>query len=185
MYGPAPSIDNGNNGVRITVRVLLSACAVLTCGMLSCVPLFRIAFLRRRWWDWALAGLSVPLGVGCIAVVGSVPETDHRGDWALGAALVLAVASVAYYLAMDVRLPYAAPRQQPVPGPYFSPQTTLGQYGPYQPYADTVPVVPAPQPQTQPQQPVPPPRIDQVRAELDELSDLLRKKPDGREGQGR
>jgi hypothetical protein len=182
MYGPAPSIDDGNNGVRITVRVVLSICAVFTCGMLACVPLFRVAFLRRRWWDWVLAALSVPVGIGCLAVVGTVPESDHRGDVALATALVLAVASVAYYLAMDVRQPHAA-RRQPSPAPYFGPPSTLGQYGAHHPHTDIVPVAP---PHQQPVPvPAPAPRIDQVRAELDELSDLLRKKPDSPEGHGR
>ncbi|GAA1349053.1 hypothetical protein [Streptomyces beijiangensis] len=186
MYGPAPSIDNGNSGVRILVRVLLTACALLTIGILSCVPLFRIAALRRRWWDWVLASVGLVLGIGCFAAVGELPEESGWSDAALAVLLLLGVGSATYFLIVDIQHPHR-PRPQAAPAPHFSQKSTLGQYGPYQPYAQTVPtqvpVVPVPPPQHQ--QPVPPPRIDQVRAELDELSDLLRKKPDDRPGQGR
>ncbi|MEV0094768.1 hypothetical protein [Streptomyces sp. NPDC050738] len=193
MYGPAPSIKSGNMAVRVSVRVLLTICALGTIGILSCGPLFRVASLRRRWWDWTIATVSVPLGIGCFATVGTVEETNHWGDAALVVLMLMGVSSATYYLIVDLQHP-RVPRRLPAPAPYFGPRTTLGQYGPYQPYAETVPVAPPVQPVApqsppqlppQPQHPIPQPRIDQVRAELDELSDLLRKRPEGPQGQGR
>ncbi|MPY64025.1 hypothetical protein FNH08_44775, partial [Streptomyces spongiae] len=58
----------------------------------------------------------------------------------------------------------------------FPPPAPVQQQPPAQPQP---PVPPQPQQQAQPQRPSPA-RIDQVRAELDELSDYLRKHEGGR-----
>ncbi|MFF3752934.1 hypothetical protein ACFYYH_21115 [Streptomyces sp. NPDC002018] len=100
-----------------------------------------------------------------------------------------------------------SPAQQPYgyayPPPYATPVPPFGHQQPSQPSQpshSSASSLPQPQPQPQPQfqpqfQPLPPPRtgapsaspqnpprIDQVRAELDELSDLLRQGQEGREG---
>ncbi|MFI5571112.1 hypothetical protein ACIA6T_27960 [Streptomyces sp. NPDC051740] len=206
MYGhgaaPPPSA-----AMVITQRVLYAAAGVLCCGLLACVPLFRVAFLRGRPFDWAAAWVSIPLSIACLAVVGSLPESDYRTDVALAAVLILGASSAAYYLTVDIRLhrrphPYAGQLPPPhattthgpagVHTPYGYPQ----QGSPYaptpmpQPQAPHTPVPHTPAPPTPvppqssqpPRHPAPPARIDQVRAELDELSDYLRRQ-DGNPGQ--
>ncbi|MET7847337.1 hypothetical protein ABZT48_03630 [Streptomyces avermitilis] len=196
MYGHGAPPPTRSQGTVITLRVLFVAAGFLSCGLLACVPLFRVAVLRGKWPDWLLAWLSLPLSIAGLAVVGSVPESDHRGDVALASVLILGAVSAAYFVVFDIRhqrtLPPAGrpvpphttgymPSQQPQPG-YGYPQA--------QPYVATQvshtppPYTPTPPPQPPAQAPEPqrpaPARIDQVRAELDELSDYLRKHEDGR-----
>ncbi|MFI2379600.1 hypothetical protein ACH5AO_31780 [Streptomyces sp. NPDC018964] len=205
MYGHGAAPPTPSAAMVITQRVLYAAAGVLCCGLLACVPLFRIAFLRGRLLDWVAAWVSIPLSIACLSVIGSLPESDPRTDVALAVVLILGAVSAAYYLVVDIRLhrrphPYAG--QMP-PSPHAT--TMLGQgagQGPYgypqqgSPYAPTpvpqpqvphtpvphtpVPPTPVPPPQSS-QHPVPPARIDQVRAELDELSDYLRRQ-DGQQG---
>jgi hypothetical protein len=197
MYGPgAVPPRRESDGAVITLRVLFPALSVLTCGLLSCAPLFRIAALRRRPLDWALAIASLPVSITLFGIIGSLPEEDTRTDVALILLLLLALGSAVYFLVFDIRRPHAAlppspyapttpssayghPRpQQPWPAappqPHSMPTQTMGTPTPMPTPAPTPP--PAP-----PQNQAPPPhRIDQVRAELDELSDYLRKQDGGR-----
>ncbi|WP_399885959.1 hypothetical protein ACGH7X_16150 [Streptomyces sp. BBFR51] len=196
--GPPPS---RGAATVITLRVLFAAAGFLTCGLLACVPLFRIAVLRGRWYDWTTAWVSLPLSIACLAVVGSLPETDHRTDAAMAGLLLIGAAAAAYFLVVDIRL-HAAPRpftgyapppaHAPVAGPHYGPVHPV--VGPYTPPAPAQhPVAPVPHPVAPAQHPVAPPpqhqpapaRIDQVRAELDELSDYLRKHDGGNHQGGR
>ncbi|WND37155.1 hypothetical protein RI578_23970 [Streptomyces sp. BB1-1-1] len=230
MYGNSAAGPPPSRGAAtvITLRVLFAAAGFLTCGLLACVPLFRIAVLRGRGLDWAVAWLSLPASIGCLAVVGSLPEGDRRTDVAMAALILIGAAASAYFLVVDIRL-HAAPRQftgyAPPPG---APAAHYGQTHPAGPYAPTLvpqpPHTPAPQPPHAPAPrpahpgfqaprtpipqapaspapvtrtpvpqgpaPTPPPqhpapaRIDQVRAELDELSDYLRKHDGNGTGNG-
>ncbi|MFH8975864.1 hypothetical protein [Streptomyces sp. NPDC017890] len=239
MYGNSAAGPPPSRGAAtvITLRVLFAAAGFLTCGLLACVPLFRIAVLRGRGLDWAVAWLSLPVSIGCLAVVGELPESDRRTDVAMAALLLIGAAASAYFLVVDIRL-HAAPRQfTGYAPPRQASAAYYGQTHPAGPYAPTlvpqppaghpahpgfqapqapVPRAPAPQgpiPQTPvsqapvsqapmsrtpvPQTPVPqgpaptpppqhpaPARIDQVRAELDELSAYLRKHDGNGDGQG-
>ncbi|MGW0995516.1 hypothetical protein [Streptomyces sp. NPDC002520] len=207
MYGHGAAPPTRGAGSVITLRVLIAACGLFSCGILACAPLFRVAFLRGRWFDWLVAWVSLPLGIACFAVVGTVPESDSRGDVALATVLILGIASTVHFLVTDIRYNartgrpptgYAPPHAGTVP----SAPSAYGYPGPAAPFtATTAPVTPVapnaphtppamphtpipgpPQaaPLTPPQRPAPA-RIDQVRAELDELSDYLRKH-DGHEG---
>ena len=145
MYGHGAAPPPPSAAMVITQRVLYAAAGVLCCGLLACVPLFRVAFLRGRPLDWAAAWVSIPLSIACLAVVGSLPETDYRTDVALAAVLILGAISAAYYLTVDIRLhrrPYPYAGQMPpsphattvhgpagVPAPYGYPQ----QGSPYAP----------------------------------------------------
>ncbi|MFE0418765.1 hypothetical protein [Streptomyces tendae] len=181
MYGNSagPPPTRGAATV-ITLRVLYAAAGFLTCGLLACVPLFRVAVLRGRWYDWTAAWASLPLSIACLAVVGSLPETDHRTDAAMAGLLLIGAAAAAYFLVIDIRV-HVAPRPlvgTPPPhahfaGPHYGPGHPVGPYPPPAPVQHPV----APPPQHHPA----PARIDQVRAELDELSDYLRHH-DGRDG---
>ncbi|GAA3885490.1 hypothetical protein GCM10023084_42900 [Streptomyces lacrimifluminis] len=194
MYGPGAPPPTRSAGTVITLRVLITAAGFLSCGLLACLPLFRVAFLRGRWFNWTAAWASLPLSILCFAVVGTVDEGNADGDIALAAVMLLGAVASTYFLVMDIRPnnrqhPYAGyvpdrgatvPPGYGYPSPYANPRT-----GPQQP---PVPHTPISTPQTPTPRPpvaqgsVPPPpqrpapaRIDQVRAELDELSDYLRK----------
>ncbi|MFF3403797.1 hypothetical protein ACFYW6_35545 [Streptomyces sp. NPDC002659] len=177
MYGHGAAPPSRGQGTVIALRVLFAVCGFLSCGLLSFLPLFRIAFLSRRSFDWTLGALSVPLAVTGFAVVGALPTSDYRGDIALIVLICLGIASSVYFLVFDLRHHQRRRPDPSMPGPYVPPvppsaQQTVPQhpaYG-YQPPAAPQPA-PTPVPQPQPQ----PHRIDQVRAELDELSDYLRK----------
>ncbi|MFZ3558012.1 MULTISPECIES: hypothetical protein [unclassified Streptomyces] len=203
MYGPgAAPPRRESDGAAITLRVLFPALSVLTCGLLSCAPLFRIATLRRRPVDWILAVASLPVSITLFGIIGSLPEEDTRTDVALALLLLLALGSAVYFLVYDIRRlspahppsPYA-PTPPSVPSAYGHPQPQPHPQRPWpatppQPHAmptqhsmNTVTPGPTPapvQPPAPPQNQAPPPhRIDQVRAELDELSDYLRKQDGG------
>ncbi|MEV5184285.1 hypothetical protein AB0K88_31535 [Streptomyces werraensis] len=214
MYGHGAPPPPPSSGSVITQRVLYAASGVLCCGMLSAVPLFRIAVLRGRVHDWIAAWASIPLAVVAMVVMGAFPETDWRTDAALAVLLLLGACSSAYYLIVDIRLPrqhgryggpvppspHAATAHAPNgPAPYGYPQpaspytpTTLSQPQPQPPHtpypgpvpSSTAPPVPVPPPQAQPPQGPAPARIDQVRAELDELSDYLRRQDGQQRPQG-
>lgn len=150
------------------------------------------------------AWASLPVSIGALMVVGTVPYSDGRGDVALTVALLLGAGSAAYYLTSDIRLhnawrrsmAYAPPHPWPAHGPYGFPQPAPPA-PPYPAVLMSQPQPPVPQPQLSVPQPylpnapmpqtpprrVPPARIDQVRAELDELSDYLRKHEDQRYGE--
>ncbi|MFF3376445.1 hypothetical protein ACFYXF_26255 [Streptomyces sp. NPDC002680] len=197
MYGPGAPPPIRSENTIVTLRVLFTAAGLLTCGFLSCVPLFRVAMLRGRWFNWTAAWVSLPLSIVCFAVVGTVKESDTRGNIALVTVMILGALSSVYFLVMDIRSvdgqrrQYAgyAPAQAPnMPSGYGYPPQPMSPYaamptGP-QPPMPAMPHTPIPQPPVSPGPgPVPPPpaqrpapaRIDQVRAELDELSDYLRK----------
>jgi hypothetical protein len=200
MYGHGAAPPARDSGTVITLRVVLAAVGFLSCGLLACAPLFRVAFLRGRWVDWVLAWASLPLSIACFAVVGALPESDRRTDVAMALVLLFGLFSSVYFLVMDIRVHqerrfvgYPPPHGPTVHTGYGYPPPSP-QHQPTPPYTSTL--LPQPQPQPQPPVPpvpapgvVPPPpqrpapaRIDQVRAELDELSDYLRKHEGGTGG---
>ncbi|MDQ0761379.1 hypothetical protein [Streptomyces canus] len=192
MYGHGAVPPARSSGTVITLRVLFAAAGFLSCGLLACAPLFRVAFLRGRSIDWVLSWASLPLSIACFAVVGSLPESDARTDVAMSLVLLLGLFSSVYFLVMDIRVHqqrrfvghpppqsptvhtgYGYPQPTPTPPPYTS---TLLPQPPTSPVSAPGVVPPPP-----PQRPAPA-RIDQVRAELDELSDYLRKHDGNTEG---
>ncbi|WP_371661969.1 hypothetical protein [Streptomyces sp. NBC_00280] len=208
MYGPGAPPPTRSAGTVITLRVLIAAAGFLSCGLLACLPLFRVAFLRGRWFNWTAAWVSLPLSIVCLAVVGTVEENNVKGDIALAIVLILGALASAYFLVMDIRqdnwqhqyggyVPAQASTMPPgygypPPSPYVNMQTGPQQQPPvpHTPIPQPQPHTPAPRPPVA-QGPVPPPpqrpapaRIDQVRAELDELSDYLRKHDSNGNGNG-
>ncbi|QES42039.1 hypothetical protein DEJ49_14515 [Streptomyces venezuelae] len=190
-----------SRGTHVTLRVLFVVLTVLTCGLLAWAAMLRLALVTRKAHNWALFGLVTALDVLALALVGVDPgEEEFQGPGSAGMVVMLCtmVAAVAYYLYGDIRhfSPY---RQQPQPQQYttgYVPQQPQASYG----YPQQTAPAPAPAPgppgpaHLQPTQlgPTPPPhahtppparpapvRIDQVRAELDELSDYLRKQEGG------
>ncbi|MFE0476214.1 hypothetical protein ACFW2V_31940 [Streptomyces sp. NPDC058947] len=204
MYGHGAAPPPRSAATVISLRVLFAAAGILTCGVLACVPLFRVAVLRGRALDWVLAWAALPLSIACFLVVGTLPEEDVRTDIALGLILLLGAGSAIYFLIVDIAhhgerrqftgypaSPHAptvhSPYGYPHPGSSYAqtstpvPQPPAPHTGPHTPAPhtpvprDATPHGPAPvQPPASPQRPAPA-RIDQVRAELDELSDYLRR----------
>ncbi|MCP3820568.1 hypothetical protein NLX86_21460 [Streptomyces sp. A3M-1-3] len=185
MHGPAPAPPArpaASVGV-IAVRVIISVLTVLSLGLLSWVAMLRIAIMRGRGKDWVLFWGQLVLNVSCLGMLHTAFADSWISDAGMAGLLITAVAVVIHYLIADLhhhQRPHqaGAPIPMPVPPvPYGPPQPGYG-YPPPQtgtPVPGHTPTPIAPQPQPQPQHPAPP-RIDQVRAELDELSDYLRRK---------
>ncbi|MFC7265239.1 hypothetical protein [Streptomyces lutosisoli] len=194
-------------GWLVFLRVFFVVISVFTLGLLAWTMMLRLAIVTRKSLDWGLFVAAIAAEVLSLVLLAAEPgdEIHTAGGWT-GLALLLGslVIAISYYLAADIRhfhqLRFAGYVPQQLPAPAYG-------YPPQQPYtATTVPQTQMPQaqmPQTpvppipQAQPPVPPvsspplqrpapARIDQVRAELDELSDYLRKHDghhdDGRDG---
>ncbi|MEV4426477.1 hypothetical protein ACN9M0_14165 [Streptomyces sp. R-07] len=192
MYGPpqAPQVPqppkSPASGGRIALIVLFSALALLSCGFLAWAPLLRLAVVSRRALDWVLFGGTFLLAAGLFTyagVTGDEEPTTAEAFIAVGVMVLLVAGSLTYYLVKEIRhldrSGAAAPGFRPPGYDHGAAVTVPSPGGSPNPYLYAAPV---PQPVT-PELPTPPAaRIDQVRAELDELSDLLRKEP--REGEG-
>ncbi|MER5312917.1 hypothetical protein ABT034_34675 [Streptomyces sp. NPDC002773] len=192
MYGQVPTPTTapvsaraaGPSAATITVRVLITVLVVLSLGLLAWVAMLRIAIMRRSGRDWALFWVHLVLNIACVVPL----EQRFAGTWMNTAGMVALLVQMAvvacYFLVVDIRHHQPAPVMVMVPPPPARPpmQPSAQPPYPYQPigYAQA-PQLPLPTASPAPT-PAPGPRIDQVRAELDELSDLLRT---GEEGEGR
>ncbi|MFJ1750110.1 hypothetical protein ACIOJD_28280 [Streptomyces sp. NPDC088116] len=208
MYGPGPGFQpttrrRPNPAGLIIARVVIVTLTMVSVGFLGWVAMLRIAAARRRTADWLLFGVSAVLAVGSLVVIGSGESSEARDVDVLlmGLNFLASIVISPYFLAVDIRH-YAQYDQPPAvaygPG-HQPPQQPYGFGYPGQSTAQTAQTRPTSQPLSQPvqlpqqpQQPphsqpssasYKPPRIDQVRAELDELSDLLRKDRASRDGQ--
>ncbi|MFE7414063.1 hypothetical protein [Streptomyces laurentii] len=186
----------------IVLRVLFALLPLLSLGLLTWGTALRIALMTRRALDWVLFVVSVAVFVVGVVLMPDEDDTSLLGDLVVGSVLLCAVGFTAYFLVVDLRRP--ARRRAPAAsaaGVAGAATVPPGYPPPFNPYARTVPQHPYPpqpgygypqsqsqphQPQPQPLRAAPPatspaptPRIDQVRAELDELSDLLRKDEGG------
>ncbi|MFJ9108963.1 hypothetical protein [Streptomyces sp. NPDC102283] len=204
-YGPTPqqqTTSRPSPATLTTVRVILVAVTVLSCGLLGWVAMLRLAFVTRRPRDWVLLAVVIVLNVALFAFIMDTPDDpDDMSDAAALFMMVWIVALLAgvitYYLYAEIRhynalgptAPYLAPghsapllyQQHPAQHqPHQHQRQSQRQPHQHQPH-------PQPNPytvQTPPPTPTPAPqRLDQVRAELDELSDYLRK--ENKEGEGR
>ncbi|MCL8015303.1 hypothetical protein [Streptomyces sp. AS02] len=194
-------------GWLVLLRVFFVVLSVLSFGLLMWAMMLRLAIVTRKALDWYLFVATVVVLFLSFYLLGSEPgeEIHTVGGWT-GLALLLGgmVLSIAYYLSADIRhfhqlrFPGYAAQQAPAygyPQPQ-SPYTTASLPQPPPMPHTPVPRTPAPR-DAAPHSPVPPPpapqrpapaRIDQVRAELDELSDYLRwhdGRPDGNHEGGR
>ncbi|MFF4362510.1 hypothetical protein [Streptomyces sp. NPDC001604] len=188
----APPPRRPSTGVLVLLRVVFVAVALCSIGFLAWVATLRAAIVTRRAADWWIFAASVVV----LGISFAFLSTDHTDDFSTpngntGMIILLlnAVACVGYYLYADIRH-FHRPHQLYAGGPpaapgYGYPQpaspftATTVPSTPQPPYtAPPMPHTPAPQPPVPapPQRPAPA-RIDQVRAELDELSDYLRRHP--------
>ncbi|MDX3851380.1 hypothetical protein [Streptomyces sp. AK02-01A] len=183
-YAPPPREDRRrpSDGTLVTLRVIFAVATFLTCGALAWAALLRLAIVTRSRLNWILFGVAILLDAGLFAFMVATGDseelTDGQAVTLIIGLLTLVCGGITYYLVADIRhYERSAPGYQrysalPVPQP---PRTPPGfGYG-YPPAAAPVdPVVPA-QPPAAHQPPRSPGGLDQVRAELDELSDILRK----------
>ncbi|GGO88292.1 hypothetical protein [Wenjunlia tyrosinilytica] len=204
---PQQPRPNGAGGVTTLLRVLFMAAPFLTCGALSFVPMLRIALRRRRPLHWVIFVVVVAASIASFVLVEVGPDADSwQVDVGVTGMLVLALAVPTYFLVMDVRHqesrrehwqarqtgspPYSPYPYGGTPVPAPSPRPPLGHSG-HNPYRDDTGATPPPPPSPLPNAvpaplptPIPAPaqphRIDRVRAELDEISDYLRKQEEGR-----
>jgi hypothetical protein len=188
-YAPPPP-HRPSTGVLVVLRVIFVAVPILSIGFLAWVAPLRAAIVTRKRGDWWVFAASL-VALGTSFALFSTDHTDDfstpNGNAGMIILLLNAVACVAYFLYADIRH-----HHRPHPTAYAMPPAPGINYGypqPPSPYAATIPRTPvapvpapgAPVPPPPPQRPAPA-RIDQVRAELDELSDYLRKHPGTPEG---
>ncbi|MEV6163070.1 hypothetical protein AB0L71_14285 [Streptomyces sp. NPDC052052] len=189
-HPPTPPRRVPGRAWTVSMRVLFCALSVCSFGLLLWLPLLRLAIVRRRAADWWLTGAAFVLVCVLFLVIGRDGSDEPTGidDILIPVLLLVMVAAPTYYLVADIRH-HEQLRKQNLPGAYASPPAPESGYG-YAPPAPmhgpgTAPTpapapvsAPVPAPAAPPVPPAPPhrsPRIDQVRAELDELSDYLRK----------
>ncbi|MFF3215183.1 hypothetical protein ACFYYB_31640 [Streptomyces sp. NPDC002886] len=199
MHGPGTPPPHGHQpstGGVVALRVLFALLPILSCGFLAWGTMLRLALVTRKPRDWWLMGGSIAAEVVSLALIGADPTPDTSG-WQGNAGafgiLLTGLAVCIYYLVAEIRHfealkagPAAAGWYPPPASSYVPPQQqTRPAYG-YPPVGQTGPQQHQQPHQTQPHQPpqqapeptpapTPPPRIGQVRAELDELSELLRR----------
>ncbi|MGW4561872.1 hypothetical protein ACWEN3_05490 [Streptomyces sp. NPDC004561] len=180
----------------VFLRVLFVALGLFSIGFLAWVMPLRLAAVTRRSLDWALFVTVLVLDILSIVLLASESGDEiHTSAGYLGLFLLLGtlVGAMAYYLAAEIRhfmlrqQAYAAQGAAPAygyPGPANPYTAPVGPHTPPPIRQTPVPHTPVPQPPpaTLPPQRPAPARIDQVRAELDELSDYLRKHDGGHEG---
>ncbi|MFJ8083731.1 hypothetical protein ACIQ6Y_24370 [Streptomyces sp. NPDC096205] len=203
-----PSKQPPPTGWLVFLRVLFVVISVLSLGFLAWSMLLRLAIVTRKSLDWGLFVAVLAVDILAMVLLGSEPgdEIHTAGGWTgLGLLLITLVVVIAYYLAADVRhfhqLRYGPYAPQPAygypsaPGAYASTTATTMHHPPLNPSPPSAPSAPhtpppipgpgpaatAPPAHTPPPQRPGPARIDQVRAELDELSHYLRNQ-DGQDG---
>ncbi|MFJ3597721.1 hypothetical protein ACIPRU_14520 [Streptomyces sp. NPDC090126] len=192
-YGPMPQQPTPSRpspAALTTVRVILVAVTVLSCGLLGWVPMLRLAIVTRRPRDWVLLVVVIALNIGLFAFIMATPDDPEEMSDAAALFMMLWIGGllagvITYYLYAEIRhysalgapAPYGAPSRPVPPLPYQQHLAPHQQHQPPNPYtAPATPPTPTPAPR----------RLDQVRAELDELSDYLRKEnKDSRDGEGR
>ncbi|MCJ1678954.1 hypothetical protein MTF65_16740 [Streptomyces sp. APSN-46.1] len=191
MHGPGlPPPQHGHqpsSGGVVALRVLFALLPILSCGFLAGGTLLRLALVTRKSVDWVLLVVSGVLTVLWVVMIELDPTADTSGwqsNVGVGGSLVSAVATCVYFLVADIRHYESraagappAPWYPAQPAPYAHPGRTAPSYGYPPAQAPDQTHVPPHVPPQVPPQPTPPPRIGQVRAELDELSELLRNQP--------
>ncbi|WP_326697925.1 hypothetical protein OG909_11620 [Streptomyces sp. NBC_01754] len=197
-----PPTRRSSPGTLIGLRVLFVALTFLSCGFLSWAAMLRLALVTRRALDRVLVAVSVVLNVAVLVYIGSTPDGPEAELTPVQTIVFMAwmacsvLGTTIYYLYAEIRH-YAQGPQGAGPPSYVDPLARTVTSGPRQGYPPapwpvpphTAGPAPAPPPASVPTPrsapaPVPPPvtphpatspRLDQVQAELDELSDYLRK----------
>jgi hypothetical protein len=190
MAGPVPGHipappQRGGSGSRVLVKVVWSAVPFLTIGLLGFLPSLYLAVRHRTVRDWIGLACFLAASVGEWTVAWSLPDdgvaTSRAQDLAMLFFLMAGtLGAMVHFLVMD--RPVAAAAAQPPPyQPYYAqggPYVATQQYAATQQYPATLPY--APQPYAAPPAAGPVAhrdagQADQVKAELEELSELLKR----------
>ncbi|MFD3875409.1 hypothetical protein [Streptomyces sp. NPDC058623] len=196
MHAPGIPPQQGPHGHRptsstvVTLRVLFAVLPVISCGFLAWGAMLRLALVTRKSRDWILLVVSGLLAVVWMTFIQLDPTAETngwQGNLGAGGSILTGFATCVYFLIADIKHhealasapPAAGWYPQPTGGPPYMPprQQTNPAYG-YPPAHTPVPGpahTPVPGVPRNPPHATPPPRIGQVRAELDELSELLRR----------
>jgi hypothetical protein len=201
MYGSGQALPQPKAtrpGVVIVLRVFLTVLPIISLSLLAWVPMLRLAIQCKRTLDWLMLAIAAGMAIVGFACFGfSDDDNDWQANTGTALLLICMFGSAVYFLVADIlrvrgQLPAPWPAG-PAYGQHHPYATGLGipgapgrpgprpQQGYPAPRSYTAPApIPGrtpPPPAAPPAAPTPPPapRIDQVRAELDELSDYLRK----------
>jgi drug/metabolite transporter (DMT)-like permease len=140
----------------VVLRALLVAVPVLSIGILAWLPMLWTAIVSRRardwWWFAAVAAMSV---AGLMFAGATEKDDDWPTNLGISLLFVAAVVASAYAVTVDVRR-----RRNLHGGTRYGQPYPAGPLTPPPPYPSHPPVAHG--------------RLDQVRAELDELSAYLR-----------
>ncbi|MGI5394495.1 hypothetical protein [Streptomyces sp. CA-251251] len=195
-FVPPPPPRRPHTAVLVLLRVFFVALPLLSLGFLAWISTLYAAIVSRRprdWWAFGASAVVLVISFSLLATDDTDDFSTPKGTTGMVILLLNACACAGYFLYADIRH-HQAPLHTgyPLPGP---PATGYGHPQPaynYTPVPQATPQQPpppyrAPQPQTPTPPPVPPrtpqpARIDQVRAELDELSNYLRKHDGGGSG---
>ncbi|MFJ3637055.1 hypothetical protein [Streptomyces sp. NPDC090112] len=187
MHGPGLQPQQGpqsTDGGVVALRVVFTLLPILSCGFLSWGSMLRLALVTRKNRDWALMVISGVLAVVWMTLIQMDPTPDvngWQGNLGAGGSILTGFAVCVYFLVADIkhhearRTAATAAWYPAQSAPYAHPQQNTPSYGYPQATAPTVISGATPAAPQVPPQHTPPPRIGQVRAELDELSELLRK----------
>ncbi|MEK8143576.1 hypothetical protein NKH18_20625 [Streptomyces sp. M10(2022)] len=184
------------------LRVTFVAMTLLSCGLLAWASTLRLAIVTRERRDWSVFALVLVLNLGFFVFMGYLPEdpelvTPAQTTVAVIWLLAVPLGASVYYLIADInhfgpngpsvarasaaRLlsrhpPSTTGTRRRRPGPPHPPcrprswlpaRRTADRHRAQRRTGSRPRLAPAPTPKPQ--------RLDQVRAELDELSDYLRK----------
>ncbi|AXL89070.1 hypothetical protein C4J65_12690 [Streptomyces sp. CB09001] len=185
-YAPPPPPRRPRTAVLVLLRVFFVALALLSIGFLAWISTLYAAVVSRRprdWWVFAATAVALVVSFCFLATDDTDDFSTPAGTTGMIILLLNACACAGYFLYADIRHHRRPPHPgHPVPMPP-PPAPGYGHPQPAYPYAPAPAPAQAPVPPYQaptPQHPPAPARIDQVRAELDELSDYLRNH-DGRD----
>ncbi|NEB21059.1 hypothetical protein [Streptomyces coelicoflavus] len=199
-YAPPPPPRRPATAVLVLLRVFFVALALLSLGFLAWIPTLYAAVVTRRprhWWAFAVSVVLLVVSFCFMATDDTDDFSTPAGTAGMIILLLNACACAGYFLYADIthhrrppRPGHIPPMPLPVAPGYGHPQPGHPQPGhpqpghpqpghpqPGHPYAPAPAVAQTPAPPYQappPQHQPAPARIDQVRAELDELSDYLR-----------
>ncbi|WP_328657775.1 hypothetical protein [Streptomyces sp. NBC_00334] len=172
-YAPPPPPRRPATAVLVLLRVFFVALPLLSLGFLAWISTLYAAIVTRRprdWWAFAASAAVLVVSFCFLATDDTDDFSTPAGTTGMIILLLNACACAGYFLYADI-----SHHRRP-PAPVFLPPTAgYGHPQPPYPYAPAPVHPPVPSYQAPPPQHHPAPaRIDQVRAELDELSDYLR-----------
>ncbi|MGW7338352.1 hypothetical protein [Streptomyces sp. NPDC054808] len=188
-YAPPPPPRRPATAVLVLLRVFFVALPLLSIGFLAWISTLYAAIVTRRprdWWAFAASAALLVISFCFLATDDTDDFSTPAGTTGMIILLLNACACAGYFLYADISHHRQPPHPAHLPPMPLPPAPGYGHPQPPYPYAPApapAPVQPPVPPyQAPPQHHPAPARIDQVRAELDELSDYLRSHDGGGHG---